>query len=66
MGNTEVVGTHCCRIRQQIFSTQGKIAIYVLRLYRSDRHTVSIEDLADTSGLVSMTSAAITTSHRSI
>lgn len=30
------------RIRQQIFSTQGKIVIYVLGLYRSDRHTVLI------------------------
>lgn len=30
------------RIRQEIFSTQGKVAIYVLGLYRSDRHTVLI------------------------
>lgn len=30
------------RIRQQIFSTQGKIVIYVLGLYRSDRHNVLI------------------------
>jgi GntR family transcriptional regulator len=32
-------GSAVLRIRQQIFSTQGKIVIYVLGLYRSDRHT---------------------------
>ena len=35
-------GSALLRIRQQIFSTQGKIFIYVLGLYRSDRHTVLI------------------------
>jgi GntR family transcriptional regulator len=35
-------GAALLRIRQQIFSTQGKIVIYVLGLYRSDRHTVLI------------------------
>lgn len=35
-------GSALLRIRQQIFSTQGKIAMYVLGLYRSDRHTVLI------------------------
>jgi GntR family transcriptional regulator len=35
-------GSSLLRIRQEIFSTQGKIAIYVLGLYRSDRHTVLI------------------------
>jgi GntR family transcriptional regulator len=35
-------GSSLLRIRQQIFSTQGKIVIYVLGLYRSDRHTVLI------------------------
>jgi GntR family transcriptional regulator len=35
-------GSALLRIRQQIFSTQGKIVIYVLGLYRSDRHTVLI------------------------
>lgn len=35
-------GASLLRIRQQIFSTQGKIVIYVLGLYRSDRHTVLI------------------------
>lgn len=35
-------GSAVLRIRQQIFSTQGKIVIYVLGLYRSDRHTVLI------------------------
>jgi GntR family transcriptional regulator len=35
-------GSALLRIRQQIFSAQGKIAIYVLGLYRSDRHTVLI------------------------
>lgn len=35
-------GSALLRIRQQIFSNQGKIAIYVLGLYRSDRHTVLI------------------------
>ncbi len=35
-------GSALLRIRQQIFSTQGKIVIYVLGLYRSDRHNVLI------------------------
>ncbi|HLV88303.1 MAG TPA: GntR family transcriptional regulator [Candidatus Sulfotelmatobacter sp.] len=35
-------GSSLLRIRQQIFSTRGKIVIYVLGLYRSDRHTVMI------------------------
>ncbi len=35
-------GSALLRIRQQIFSTKGKIVIYVLGLYRSDRHTVLI------------------------
>ncbi len=35
-------GSALLRIRQQIFSTQGKIVMYVLGLYRSDRHTVLI------------------------
>jgi GntR family transcriptional regulator len=35
-------GSALLRIRQQIFSTQGKIVIYVLGLYRSDRHIVLI------------------------
>ena len=35
-------GSPLLRIRQEIFSTQGKIAIYVLGLYLSDRHTVLI------------------------
>jgi GntR family transcriptional regulator len=35
-------GSALLRIRQEIFSTQGKVAIYVLGLYRSDRHTVLI------------------------
>jgi len=32
-------GCALLRIQQKIFSTQGKIVIYVLALYRSDRHT---------------------------
>lgn len=35
-------GSALLRIRQQIFSTQGRIVMYVLGLYRSDRHTVLI------------------------
>jgi GntR family transcriptional regulator len=35
-------GSALLRLRQEIFSTQGKVAIYVLGLYRSDRHTVLI------------------------
>lgn len=35
-------GSALLRLRQEIFSTQGKAAIYVLGLYRSDRHTVLI------------------------
>lgn len=35
-------GSSLLRIRQEIFSTQGKIVLYVLGLYRSDRHTVLI------------------------
>lgn len=35
-------GSAILRLRQEIFSTQGKIVIYVLGLYRSDRHTVLI------------------------
>jgi GntR family transcriptional regulator len=36
------LGSALLRIRQQIFSTQGRIVMYVLGLYRSDRHTVLI------------------------
>jgi GntR family transcriptional regulator len=36
------VGAAVLRIRQQIFSTKGKPALYVLGLYRSDRHTLFI------------------------
>jgi len=35
-------GSALLRIRQEIFSARGKIAIYVLGLYRADRHTVLI------------------------
>jgi len=35
-------GTPLLRIRQEIYSTTGKVAIYVLGLYRSDRHTLLI------------------------
>ena len=35
-------GSAILRLRQKIFSTQGKIVIYVLGLYRADRHTVLI------------------------
>jgi GntR family transcriptional regulator len=35
-------GSALLRIRQEIFSTQGKIEIYVLGLYLADRHTVLI------------------------
>jgi DNA-binding GntR family transcriptional regulator len=35
-------GTAVLRIRQQIFSTKAKPALYVLGLYRSDRHTLFI------------------------
>ena len=36
------VGAAVLRIRQQIFSTKAKPALYVLGLYRSDRHTLFI------------------------
>jgi GntR family transcriptional regulator len=36
------VGSAVLRIRQEIYSTKGKIALYVLGLYRSDRHTLMI------------------------
>jgi GntR family transcriptional regulator len=36
------VGSAVLRIRQQIFSTKAKPTIYVLGLYRSDRHTLFI------------------------
>ena len=36
------VGAPVLRIRQKIFSSQGKVALYVLGLYRSDRHTLLI------------------------
>src|SRR5246127_4776996 len=35
-------GAAVLRIRQKIYSTKGKVAIYVLGLYRSDRHTLFI------------------------
>lgn len=35
-------GTPLLRIRQVIFSTNGKPALYVLGLYRSDRHTIMV------------------------
>jgi GntR family transcriptional regulator len=35
-------GSPVLRIRQEIYSTVGKPAIYVLGLYRSDRHTLLI------------------------
>ena len=35
-------GTPLLRIRQVIYSSKGKAAIYVLGLYRSDRHTLLI------------------------
>ena len=36
------VGSPILRIRQKIHSSQGKVALYVLGLYRSDRHTLLI------------------------
>ena len=36
------VGAAVLRIRQQIYSTKAKPALYVLGLYRSDRHTLFI------------------------
>ena len=36
------VGAPVLRIRQAIYSTKGKPALYVLGLYRSDRHTLLI------------------------
>ena len=36
------VGEPLLRIRQVIFSTEGKPAIYALGLYRSERHTLLI------------------------
>ncbi len=33
-------GSAVLRIRQEIYSTKGKVALYVLGLYRSDRHTL--------------------------
>jgi len=35
-------GSPVLRIRQEIYSTKGKPALYVLGLYRSDRHTLVI------------------------
>lgn len=35
-------GSPVLRIRQEIHSTKGKVALYVLGLYRSDRHTLLI------------------------
>src|SRR5437764_902009 len=35
-------GAPLLRIRQIIYSTQGKAVLYVLGLYRSDRHTLRI------------------------
>jgi len=35
-------GAPVLRIRQEIYSTKGKSALYVLGLYRSDRHTLFI------------------------
>ena len=35
-------GAPVLRIRQEIYSTKGKSALYVLGLYRSDRHTLLI------------------------
>jgi GntR family transcriptional regulator len=35
-------GSPVLRIRQEIYSTKGKVALYVLGLYRSDRHTLLI------------------------
>jgi GntR family transcriptional regulator len=36
------LGSAILRIRQEIYSTKGRVAIYVLGLYRSDRHTLFI------------------------
>ena len=36
------VGEPLLRIRQVIYSTQGKPVLYVLGLYRSERHTLLI------------------------
>jgi GntR family transcriptional regulator len=36
------LGAPVLRIRQEIYSTKGKVALYVLGLYRSDRHMVLI------------------------
>jgi GntR family transcriptional regulator len=36
------LGSPVLRIRQEIYSTKGKVALYVLGLYRSDRHMVLI------------------------
>jgi len=42
----ELLGIHAgapvLRIRQALFSTAGKACVYVIGLYRSDRHTLSI------------------------
>jgi GntR family transcriptional regulator len=35
-------GSAVLRIRQEIYSTKGKVVLYVLGLYRSDRHTLLI------------------------
>jgi GntR family transcriptional regulator len=35
-------GSPVLRIRQEIYSTKGKVTLYVLGLYRSDRHTLLI------------------------
>jgi GntR family transcriptional regulator len=35
-------GSPVLRIRQEIYSTKGKVVLYVLGLYRSDRHTLLI------------------------
>jgi GntR family transcriptional regulator len=36
------VGTAVLRIRQKIYSTRGRPGVYVLGLYRSDRHSLFI------------------------
>ena len=42
----ELLGIHAgapvLRIRQAIYSTQGKATVYVIGFYRSDRHTLLI------------------------
>jgi GntR family transcriptional regulator len=36
------VGSPLLRIRQLIFSTKGRATVFVIGLYRSDRHTLKI------------------------